>query len=225
MAKTVFILGVFLILMSCKKQDSYTSDLGYSYFPIEEGHFIEYKVLRIDHDQVLFPPVDSTEYYLKTVVGEKILSNTGDSVNKLFFYVKPHLDSTYTLDKVNTIYNDGYRGVYNLDNQKYVKLSFPAEVSRVWDMNILNTEDELRSRITHLDFAGLVNGTAFNQLMRTQQLDFFSLVDYQKAHEIYAKDIGLVQIYFKDLVIQNFDTTDISYGTEIYWDYLSHGVE
>lgn len=219
-------IGLFIwVLGSCKKTEPYDSDLDYSYFPIQEGHFVEYHVLNIAHDEDLNPAIDSTEYYLKVLVGEKILNNLGDSVNKLFFYIKPHPDSSYVLDKVNTIYNDGFHGIYNLDNQKYVKLAFPATLNKAWNVNVYNTFDEMTSEVVQKDYAGNVNGTPFSSLLRTQQLDFFSLVDYQKAYEVYAKDVGLVQIYFKDLVIQNFDTTQIKRGEEIYWDYLSSGVE
>ena len=210
---------------SCKKTEPYNTDLDYSYFPIQEGHFVEYHVLTISHDINLNPSIDSNEYYLKVTVGEKILNNVGDSVNKLNFYVKPHLDSSYVLDKVNTVYNNGFQGIYNLDNQKYIKLAFPAYLDLSWNVNAYNTYDEMTSTVVKRDYSGSVNGSNFSSLLKTQQLDFFSLVDYQKAHEVYAKDIGLVQIYFKDLTIQNFDTTQIKKGEEVYWDYLNSGME
>lgn len=213
------------MLMSCKKTEPYVSDLDYAYFPIEEGKFIEYHVLEISHDEDLNPVIDSNEYYLKVSIGEKILDNTGDSVNKLFFYVKPHPDSSYVLDKVNTVFNNGAQGIYNLDNQKYIKLAFPARVGTSWNMNTYNTFDAISSEVMQKDYLGTSNGQNFTNLLRTKQLDFFSLVDYQKAYEIYAKDIGLVEIYWKDLVINNFDTTDISRGEEIYWQYLNSGTE
>lgn len=214
-----------VFLFACKKTEPYISDLDYSYFPIIEGNYVEYHVLEIYHDEDLNPVIDSTEYFLKITAGEKVLSNTGDSINKLFFYTKPHLDSTYILDKVNTVYNNGTQGIYNLDNQKYIKLAFPANVGVSWNMNTYNTLDQLTSEVIQKDYSGVLNGQAFPSLLRTQQLDFFSLVDYQKAYEIYAKDVGLVEIYWKDLVINNFDTTDIRRGEEIYWKYLNSGTE
>ncbi len=225
MVRNVLIGFLCVLSFSCKKTEPYDSDLDYSYFPIQEGHFIEYHVLNIVHDEDLNPTIDSTEYYLKVSIGEKIVDNTGDSVNKLFFYVKAHIDSTYVLDKVNTVYNNGTQGIYNLDNQKYIKLAFPARVGESWDMNAYNTYDALTSQVMVKDYSGVSNGQSFSSLLRTQQLDFFSLVDYQKAYEIYAKDIGLVEIYWKDLVINNFDTTDISRGEEIYWKYINSGME
>lgn len=225
MVRNLLIGLLCLVSLSCKKTEPYNSDLDHSYFPIVEGHYVEYHVLNITHDEDLNPVVDSTEYYLKVSVGEKILNNAGDSVNKLFFYLKPHIDSAYVLDKVNTIFNNGSQGIYNLDNQKYIKLAFPSRIGESWNMNAYNTFDVLNSEVVSKDYSGTSNGQAFNSLLKTQQLDFFSLVDYQKAYEIYAKDIGLVEIYWKDLVINNFDTTDISRGEELYWKYLNSGVE
>jgi hypothetical protein len=210
---------------SCKKTEPYASDLDYAYFPIEIGQFVEYKVNEISHDEDLIPSVDSTEYYLKITVGEKILNTAGDSVNKLFFYVKPHIDSTYVLDKVNTIYNNGFQGVYNLDNQKYIKLIFPADIGEVWNLNAYNAFDSADSYVVSKDHPGTVNGQSFTSVLKTQQLDFFSLVDHQQAFEIYAKDIGLVQVHYKNLEINNFDTLDIRKGQEIYWNYQTHGME
>ena len=92
-------------------------------------------------------------------------------------------------------------------------------------MNTYNTFDAISSEVIQKDYLGTSNGQNFTNLLRTKQLDFFSLVDYQKAYEIYAKDIGLVEIYWKDLVINNFDTTDIIRGEEIYWQYLNSGTE
>ena len=225
MAKFFGLVLVVFFVMSCKKTEPYTSDLDYSYFPIIEGRFIEYKVTSIRHDEDLLPVIDSTIYYLKVVVEEKILNTTGDSVNKLIYYVKPSIDSIYTLDKVNTIYNNGYQGIYNLDNQKIVKLVFPATINKSWDANIYTTSAPLNSTIESKDYSGSIEGNSFGSLLKTRQLDFFSLVDYQKAYEVYAKDVGLVKVYYKNLVIQNIDTTDIRRGQEIYYDLMSYGVE
>lgn len=225
MDRIIIITTLVLFMASCKKTEPYTSDLGTSYFPIQEGHFIEYKVLEIFHDADLIPATDTTAYYLKVLVGEKIVDNTGDSVNKFFYFKKTNIDSNYVLDKVNTLYNNGYQAIYNLDNQKYVKLVFPATLNSVWNVNSYITAPALNSRIIQKDYPGSIETFSFPSLLKTQQLNFFSLVDYQKAYEVYAKDVGLVKIYFKDLTIQNFDTLDIQKGQEIYYDLISYGIE
>jgi hypothetical protein len=50
-----------------------------------------------------------------------------------------------------------------------------------------------------------------------------TLVSYQNQYEVYAKQIGLVKKYYKDLQISNFDTLDVSQGKELYFSLLEYG--
>jgi hypothetical protein len=56
-------------------------------------------------------------------------------------------------------------------------------------------------------------------------MNVFTLVDFKVQTETYAKGVGLVGKYFKDLRISNFDTLNVRKGTEYFLKLKAHGFE
>ena len=79
----ISILLISLLITSCKKEETYTSnyDYGYSYFPDDSGCYVIYKV-----DSVLYNDFDRsmkyTTIYLKEKIGAQFLDNMGRTAKK-----------------------------------------------------------------------------------------------------------------------------------------------
>jgi len=52
-----------------------------------------------------------------------------------------------------------------------------------------------------------------------------NLIRFYKKQEVYAKGIGMVYKYYKDLNISNFDTLQISSGKELILKPLQYGIQ
>src|SRR5690554_1265880 len=105
MNRPLIILAVLMVLISaCKEKE--TVDFGYAYFPMEEGHFLEYDVLEVFHDVDLNPQHDSIRYRLKTKIGEEFVDNSGRRARK-FFQSKYDLNSG-NLDRKSTRLNSSH---------------------------------------------------------------------------------------------------------------------
>jgi hypothetical protein len=223
MRKIILLIALLFGLYACK--DSESIDFGYDYFPLEEGRFVEYKVREVFHDVNVNPQHDTTKYRLKTIIGEEVLDNTGRPVRK-FFQFKYDLQTGGVLDqRVWTTVLDGGRGEVVEENQRLIKLIFAVKDGEEWNVNAFNDSPEKTVFYSKVNEPLTINSFSFEETVKVNYDDFFSLVDYRKKYEVYAKGIGLVERSFKDFTIQNFDTTDIRKGTEVYYQLLNYGLE
>jgi len=58
-----------------------------------------------------------------------------------------------------------------------------------------------------------------------EQEEFFSLIDYRRKYEVYAKNVGLISKFYKDLKISGFDTTNVQSGTELFYTFIGYGFQ
>jgi len=120
---------------------------------------------------------------------------------------------------------DGGRGEVVEENQRLIKLIFAVKDGEEWNVNAFNDSPEKTVFYSKVNEPLTINSFSFEETVKVNYDDFFSLVDYRKKYEVYAKGIGLVERSFKDFTIQNFDTTDIRKGTEVYYQLLNYGLE
>lgn len=223
MKMTILISALFFLLFACKESESV--DFGFDYFPMKEGTFIEYDVLEVFHDVDINPQHDTTRYRLKTKIGEEILDNSGKSVRK-YFQLKYDLGSGELIDQRvwTRVLNDG-RGEVVEENERIIKMVFAVRNDKEWDVNAFNTLPDHEVFYSNVGESQSFGSFTFEETAIVNYEDFFSLVDYHKKYEVYARGIGLVKRSFKDFTIQNFDTTAIKKGTEVHYQMINYGLE
>lgn len=225
---TTFLLFLSLIaLVSCKKGNSSAPNFHFDYFPLEEGTFVVYDAMEIAHDIQALVKSDTTRFYLKTVIGEQIVDDNGMAAHKFLRYTKTNLSDEWTLKDVWTTRVQNERAELVEENSRVVKLVFPPNRSKLWDINAYNTENRLMARynpsLIHVPFT--ISNFNLDSTIQVEQEDFFSLVDHRRKYEVYAKNVGLVYRWHKDNFINNFDTLNIRYGKEIHYRMIDFGVE
>ncbi len=58
------------------------------------------------------------------------------------------------------------------------------------------------------------------------QSGWYGVMTYsKKIYEVYAKGIGLVKKYWKDLTISNFDTLNVQFGVEQFYTISGYGFQ
>lgn len=214
------IVCALIVYTSCKKEEN-NIDFGYEYFGLSQGRYVSYDVMKISHDITS----DTLRYKLKTVVGEDIVDNEGRTAKKLYRYAYDwETDELIDLRVWTSIIDNG-RGEVVEENQRKIRLVFAVTNDKTWNVNAFNMEEEQEVYYDGIDIAYSINGFSLASIARVEYEDFFSLVDYDRKYEVYAKDIGLVHRSFKSLTINNFDTLDIQNGTETHYSLRDYGFE
>lgn len=216
----ILLFSFLVLLFSCKKDNS-IPELNLDYYGLQKGAFIEYQVTEISHDIDGLVQHDTLTYFLRTVIGDTFVDNEGRIANEFFRFKRISLLEDWQLIDVWTTIIADNRAELVEENQRVIKLVFPPSKGKEWNPNAFNNsnKEEYYYANIHSPFEN------FDSTLFVEQDDFFSLVDRRKKHEVYAKGVGLVHKYFKDLKISGFDTTNVQLGKELYYNYLNHGVQ
>lgn len=220
---SIFLSLVAVLFSACKEKE--TVDFGYEYFPMKEGHFVEYNVLEIAHDVNINPQHDSVRYRLKTKIGEEVLDNSGRLARKFYQYKYDLISGEVLEHRVWTKIIDGGRGEVVEENQRKIRMIFAVKKDVEWNVNAFNPESKQSVYYSDVNSRKTINSLEFEYTAQIEYEDFFSLVDYRKMYEVYAKDVGLVKRSFKNLTIQNFDTLDVRKGKEVHYEVINFGLE
>jgi hypothetical protein len=220
-----FILVVLLAIFfsGCREQVA-PPDFGFEYFGLEEGRFVTYEVTNIFHDAAVNTN-DTSKYILKTVVGEPIIDNEGREANKFFRYSYDIETEELFDQRVWTGIIADSRGELVEENQRIIRLVFAVRPGKTWNINAFNPMEAETAEYMDLHVPKSFGGKFLDSTTTVLYEDFFSLVDYIKKYDVYAKGVGLVHRSYKDLTIQNFDTLNITKGTETHYRLLDYGVE
>ena len=222
-------LGIALlifVLLGCKKNNyqPLESNFHYTYYPIEQGHFWIYQVSEINHDENAAIQHDTLSYQLKTEIGDTLLDNEGRIVYKFNRYKRSSVFESWNLTDVWTTVVSENRAELVEENIRRVAMRFPVNASTVWDPNQFNFLSAAQAYYDHIHEPfnnGFISADSAVHVISAKDL---TLVSYRNQYEVYAKKIGLVKKYYKDIQIANFDTLDVKQGKELYYTLLSHGL-
>ena len=227
MNRNAFVLLSVLTLLvcSCKKDQapSVLSSFHYGYYPIKEGSYWVYQVTEIVHDENAANPHDTITYQLKTEIGDTLLDNEGRMVNRFNRYKRNSPNSSWVLTDVWTTVVAENRAELVEENIRRVVLRFPVKTATIWDPNQFNFLPEGQTYYEHIHKPYSVGSIQSDSTVHVVAANELTLVSYQNQYEVYAKQIGLVKKYYKDLQISNFDTLDVSQGKELYFSLLEYG--
>lgn len=223
------ILWLFLIfigtLVSCNKdQTSFSlSSYHFSYYPIQKDSYCIYDVVEIIHDQNALNEHDTLFYQLKTLIGDTLVDDEGRIANKFFRYKRNTIFDPWILTDVWTTILDENRAEIVEENIRRVALRFPVSVTTIWDPNQFNFLTPSEAFYTQIHEPRTMNGIQMDSTVKVVAKNDLSLISYQNQFEIYAKGIGLVQKFYKDVKITNFDTLNVQSGIELYYNLISYG--
>lgn len=227
MNRNTFVLLSILILLvySCKKEPSpsIVSSFHYGYYPIKEGRFWVYQVIEITHDENAVIPHDTISYQLKTEIGDTLIDNEGRIVNRFNRYKRNNPSASWVLTDVWTTVVAANRAELVEENIRRVVLRFPVKTATIWDPNQFNFLPQGQAYYENIHKPYSIGNIQADSTVHVVSANELTLVSYQNQYEVYAKQIGLVKKYYKDLQISNFDTLDVSQGKELYFSILEYG--
>lgn len=223
-----FCICINIIITSCKKnvdipvKEDFNSDFGY--FGLKKGNFIEYDVIHIVHDDEV-DIHDTTSFRLKTIIGDTVTDNQGRKASKYIRLLWNDIKDIWEIKDVWTAIIDGKNAELTDENQRLIKLTFPIKENVYWNPSIFSTlsnENYMYGNI-HVSLKG--KDYSFDSTVTVLQNNYFTLVDYKYQTETYAKNVGLISKYYKNLRIRNFDTLQVKKGEEWFYTMIKFGNE
>lgn len=228
MNRYVKILGLLAIIClgvyACKK-DEVTYDLHYGYFGLIHGRYVDYDVMEIKHDVDQAIPHDTSRYQLRTLIGDTIIDNEGRIAREFIRFQRSNSSQDWVQTDIWTAIIVDRRAELVEENQRVIKLVFEPSETKEWNPNAFNTFDEITAYYRDIHQKSVIGSWTFDSTVVVEQEDFFSLIDYRRKYEVYAKNVGLVSKFYKDLKISGFDTTNVQSGTEIFYNCIGYGIQ
>lgn len=220
---SLFVLFL-LVIASCKK-DSSAPQFHYEYFDLTHGRYIDYDVMEVEHDATLAVKHDTVRYQLRTLIGDTVIDNEGRVARKFIRFKRDNASLPWVQTDIWTTVIDQNRAELVEENQRVIKLVFAPTLSKEWNPNAFNMFEEMEAYYKDIHDERTVGGMYFDSTLVVELDTFISLIDYRRKYEIYAKGVGLVRKYWKDLTISNFDTLNVQFGTESFYTVIGYGIQ
>ncbi len=211
---------------SCNKDAEKKSIIyGYDYFPTEIGRYRIYDVTRIFHDLAIEPAHDTVHFQLKEILTEELIDNEGDTIQKMKRYVRETDTNEWVIQAVWTQKRTSSTAEIVGENDRFIKMVFAIAYNRNWNGNALNNEIALDCYYDDIYLPYTLNDVVYDSTVRVEKENFLSYIDYRRDYEIYARHIGLIKSFYKNLQIDLQDTLNIQKGPELYYSLIESGVE
>jgi hypothetical protein len=212
------------IFASCKKNDSDSVDFHEDYFPTTQGKYVVYSVREVEVDANVSIN-DTNEYFLKTLIGDTITDNSGRTARRYERYTGATSSGPWVLKDIWTTIRDGNRIELVEENQRTIKLVLAPDKLKEWDANAFNMLGTLECYYDGIHEPGGINGFQFDSTVTVEQQSYYTLIDYRRKFEKYAKGVGMYYKHFKDYTINNFDTLNLQQGRELIMKLVDYGTE
>ena len=201
MKSPIFLLTIFLFVISCNKKDLSTLDSSdKNYYPVKNGYWIKYAVdsIRISFNN---PKIDSfvSKYQILETIDSFDIDLAGNQRWKLTILRRADSSKPWDFVKLWTLFIRDNK-VHKIENNiDFIKMVFPIGKTYTWyDKAYYDTELEKRnsSKILyeyndiHMPYQGMYN--SFDSTIRVVYYNYEDVINKDHFEEIYAKNIGMV---------------------------------
>jgi hypothetical protein len=221
----IIISALALLLFSCKKDNPTPEDLGYGYYPINDGDYSLYDVVDTSFQGVGAHVV--TKYQIREEIHEPVTINE-ETRYQLYVYYKPEGEEWKDYpDSVWTVFNTNGKIIKVQNNVRFVKLVFPFEVGKKWDGNISDPtsdpQDYYEMKEVRRPFS--YDSFTYDKTVSVVEFDNNSALDDNYSVEVFANETGLV---YKEVKIYKYDQSnlaakEIEFGQHYFQKLQGHG--
>lgn len=192
------------VLAGCKKDPVDPVPLGYEFYPLRVGHWVEYEVDSMWRDDVLNVH-DSVSYRLLERVYETYTDAEGRTAYRIRRYVADGSGEWQVRD-VWTSYMDERYAEKTEENKRRLKLSFPVREARTWDVNVYNSDEKLEVAYRELDEPWASDSLSFEKSVMVRNVLPANSVIRRDYEEYYVREVGMVQKRWEE---SNSQTTGV----------------
>lgn len=214
-----------LAVPACKKQ-SPPPNFHYAYFDLTPGRYIDYDVMEIEHDINAATQHDTNRYQLRTLIGDTVIDNEGRIARKFIRFKRPNSSSSWVQTDLWTAIIASNRAELVEENQRIIKLVFAPTISKEWNINAFNMYPEKNAYYDAIHDSKTIGLLTFDSTLVVEIADVGdNLIKRERIFEVYAKGVGLVRKYYKDISIMSFDTLNVTGGSESFYTCIGFGVQ
>lgn len=221
-----FLLFAVLTVLTIGCSKNPTPNFHYEYFGLEEGRFVIYDVIEIQHDADINQH-DTLRYQLKTYWADTFVDNEGRIAREFKRFVRPTATDPWVLQDTWTGLIHGNHAELVEENQRILKMVFAPTLAKSWNANAynMNAEQLCSYRDIHRDTT--INATFFDSTLVVEQASYNSIIDSVQRYDVYAKRVGLIYKFERDLHYQLNSSSQIylNVGTERYYQFVATGIE
>jgi hypothetical protein len=227
--KILLLLVLFSIIsfFACKKTTLDPVDVGYTYYPVNIGHWIIYEVDSTVWDGFYTDTSALFErhyhYYIKEIVESEYYDNEGRLTQRLERYEKLCDTCNWFIKDVWAVNLTASTAERVEENNRFVKLVFPVESSASWDGNAFNILGEQYYEYDDLYNLYSIGGSNFDSTITVIEKIDTNAIEASRQYEIYTHNIGMIFRRYRDVKITNFPSYEIESGTDYTYKFISYG--
>lgn len=154
-----------------------------------------------------------------------MVDGEGDTIQKLKRYIRADETEEWVIKDIWTQKRTASTGEVVDENDRQIKMVFAIAYNRTWDGNALNNEPQLECYYENIYEPYSVFGIEYDSTVIVEKENFISFIDFKRNYDVYARNVGKIKSVYKDLSIDNSDTTEILKGAEIYYELIEYGME
>lgn len=190
---SLFLAFAFIFFFhACKDKTLPAVDVGYEYFPVEIGHWVEYEVDSVVYDDFT-GTIDTFQFYIRELYESEFVDNQGRPTIRIERYYKDIDTANYVLKDIWYANKTNTTAEKVEENYRYIKLAFPIKETTIWDANATNVYDALESEYRDMYKAKTINTLQFDSTITAYYNDETTLISEDYHFEVYAKDVGMIR--------------------------------
>lgn len=208
-----------LLIVSCKHETLPPSDVGYSYFPVNTGHWVIYDVDSTAWDG--FIPDTSAghmkhyHYYIKEIVESEYYDNEGRLTQRLERYQKLCDTCDWFIKDVWAVNLTPSTAEKVEENYRIVKMAFPIDGSITWNGNAFisgesyilfssNTFGEQEYEYEDIFEPKTINGLSFDSTVKVieRPVTDTNAIEAYNQYAIYARNVGMVFRHYRAVSLE-----------------------
>ncbi|MFM2018960.1 MAG: hypothetical protein RL007_2616 [Bacteroidota bacterium] len=211
-----------LTFISCRKEETPAVDIGLGYFPTQIGHWVIYEV-----DSTVYDDFLNDTFYYRYQVKEVLESNFTDNEGREAIRVERYrrdFDSTlpydsipWHLSRVWSFTRTNYIGEKMEENERFIRLAFPAREDVNWNGNAYNTIGSWNYKYKSIDAPFTIANMSFDSTVLVEQKREINRLNHRSYQERYAKNVGMI---LKNVI----DVRDTNVGNDSVIDRIYAGV-
>lgn len=219
----VLFVGLSVGMVGCKKNgDDPVFRPGIAnYFPMEQGHFVEYRVDSLVYDGFTGNR-DTTVFFIKERIDTVWNDLEGEPTAVIGRYRKFLDDSVYVLQNVFRA-NRNVTSAERLEsNVRYIKLTLPFTVGSTWNSNAYNTESPTTAKYFEVFASAKISGKTYDSTVAVVIVDEFIEGLYRNTQrERFAAGVGMIERYIEEIDYQQ----QFPGGRRVQYTAIRSGVE
>lgn len=195
---------IMVFLSSCTQEfiSVEKERIGKEYFPVEPGMSWIY-----EYDSTVYDKISGNIIHSSGLLLEEIVEKLDEDRYMLRRSIRKEHDVSWKVTDIWSVRREDERAVKVENNLPFIKLVFPPLLNATWNGNALFKDDitiqvggELlqpylmwQYKIVETNGTFQYNDTVIQEIIKVEQVDQESLIDFRYSEERYAKGIGLVE--------------------------------